>query len=91
MTQVVILLYTHTLFQDTIIALQGLSEMAEQIYSPDFDMTVTISRPPGSDVTETFNITADNALIFQSRDVSSLVLPTFIALHTTNTCCITDI
>ena len=55
-------------------ALQGLSEMAAQIYSRDFNMTVTISGPPTSDVMETFNITADNALILQSREVSQLFI-----------------
>ena len=51
-------------------ALQGLSEMATQIYSRDFDMTVTITGPSGSGVMETFSITADNALILQSREVN---------------------
>ena len=54
-------------------ALQGLSEMAAQIYSSDFNMTVTVSGPPGSNFIETFSITTDNALLLQSRDVSELV------------------
>ena len=63
---------TINIFQDTIIALQGLAEMAAQIYSRDFNLAITINGPPGSNVFETFNVTADNALIYQSRDVSFL-------------------
>lgn len=57
--------------QDTVMALQGLSEMAAQIYSSDFNMTVTVSGPPGSNFIETFSITTDNALLLQSRDLPS--------------------
>ena len=46
--------------------------MAAQIYSRDFDMLVTVTGPPGSDVSEIFNVNAENALILQSRDVSVL-------------------
>ena len=37
-------------------------------------MTVTVTGPSGSGVVETFSITADNALILQSRDVSLNVI-----------------
>ncbi|XP_062603689.1 CD109 antigen-like isoform X2 [Saccostrea cucullata] len=56
--------------QDTIIALQGLAEFATMVYSPNFNMRVTLtSKTPGAPFNQKFTITQDNALVLQTADI----------------------
>ena len=55
--------------QDTILALQALSEFARLAYSKTFDIQVTVTAGAFS---KHFSVNQNNALILQSADVSSL-------------------
>jgi len=59
----------HVLFQDTIVALQSLAEMASKVYSKNFNANVQIKGPPESFISENFVINTNNSLILQSREV----------------------
>ncbi|XP_060581969.1 CD109 antigen-like isoform X2 [Ruditapes philippinarum] len=52
--------------QDTVIALQGLAEMAALIYSPVHDVTIKIE---GTGFSDTLKIQNTNAQVLQSRDL----------------------
>ncbi|XP_064610073.1 CD109 antigen-like [Liolophura sinensis] len=55
--------------QDTVVALQALSEFAEKIFSPTFDVTVKIS----DDVNKhNFRIQRENSLVFQTAQMNNV-------------------
>lgn len=56
--------------QDTVMALQGLAEMAALIYSPTHDLTVTIA---GTGFSDQLKIDSTNAQVLQTRDVRLFV------------------
>ena len=55
------------LFQDTILALQSLSEFARLAFSKTFDIQLTVTAGTFS---RQFSVSRNNALVLQSADVS---------------------
>ncbi|MFH4982814.1 hypothetical protein AB6A40_009523 [Gnathostoma spinigerum] len=59
-------------FQDTVIALQGLGAYAEKIYSPTFNITLTVKNDGD---THEFSVTPENAIVLQSFELSNFDAP----------------
>ncbi|WAQ99618.1 CD109-like protein, partial [Mya arenaria] len=64
--------------QDTVVALQALSDFAAKIYSNTFDITATVT---AGTFTHTFNINKQNALVQQSVVLPSV--PSRVQIHAT--------
>jgi len=65
--------------QDTVVALFAMSQFAKQVYSNNFNVHVTATLSP--DLPFTFNIDQSNALLLQSREVSTI--PTQVKIDAT--------
>ena len=63
-----------TLFQDTVVALQALSEFATLVYSKDVDMRIDITTKKGllPGKTQTIRLNSENHDVLQYRDVSNI-------------------
>ncbi|XP_060084301.1 CD109 antigen-like [Ylistrum balloti] len=55
--------------QDTIIALQSLADLAVLIYKPEFNMRVQLKNVETQDIFHEFQVSPENALIFQTTDI----------------------
>ena len=61
-------MYINYFIQDTVLALQGLAEMAALIYSNVYNLNASVI---GTGVSEKFHIDQSNARVLQSRQVST--------------------
>ncbi|XP_021365550.1 CD109 antigen-like isoform X1 [Mizuhopecten yessoensis] len=55
--------------QDTIIALQALADLAALIYKPNFNMRVQLRNSENLDLIHEFQVSQNNALMFQTVDI----------------------
>ena len=69
------------LFQDTVVGLQALEEIAAKIYTPDVDMQIQITakRDGNQIAAEGFNVDSQNHDVFQFKDVRDFLFPNILA------------